>query len=145
MIWVLIQAILFAGILVLDVGRDFSAHPLLLMVALFATIDGFIILGLAVYNLRHSLSVAPAPNKNGRLQTKGIYSVVRHPMYVAVWLIMAASVINAGSWIKVGLFVLLVIFFVLKTRHEEKLLVKKYPSYKKYMETVGGFIPRISR
>jgi len=141
MYWVIGQAIIFGLLIFLPISGQFDLPDWARLVMRIANIAGFIILFKAMYDLRRSLSVAPAPVKNGQLQTRGIYRIIRHPMYLAVWLIFGADVLRSGSLVKIGIFVGLVAFFVFKTRHEESLLKKKYPGYDKYMKRVGAFFP----
>ncbi len=142
MIWVATQALLFGLIILLPLDAQFKIPEWSTLTLGVLSGIGFAILLRAIYDLRQSLSVSPTPVRNGQLQTKGIYSWIRHPMYVAVWLILGSGAINSGSYTKLALFVVLVGFFVLKTRHEEKLLISKYKSYEEYMSRVGAYWPR---
>ena len=143
MYWIIVQAILFALILFVPTEPQYTPGAGLTNIALGATVIGALVLLFAAYDLRKSLAIAPKPKRSGVLQTGGIYSYVRHPMYLAVWLILGSSVVRSGSCIKYVLFGALVIFFAVKTRHEEKLLREKYPGYAEHMERVGAYFPKI--
>jgi len=143
MIWVFVQAILFILLMFLPLDGQFVMSSWLNSFALFVSFSGLLILMKAIYDLRRSLSVAPAPSKNGKLQTKGIYKLIRHPMYLAVWFIFGGGVLRSGSYVKVILFLALIVFFIIKTKHEEKLLIEKYPGYEKYKKQVGTYCPKI--
>ncbi len=64
-------------------------------------------------------------------------------MYLAVWFIFGGGVLRSGSYVKVILFLALIVFFIIKTKHEEKLLIEKYPGYEKYKKQVGTYCPKI--
>ena len=140
--WVITQILLILAVVFIPGGDDFDVSDDLAFVALLLFSAGVTIGVASIYYLRHSLSVAPKPVKNGELQTYGIYQYIRHPMYVAVWLIMFGYVISTGSWWKLFSIIPIVIFFVVKSRYEERLLLKQYKGYKAYMKEVGAFFPK---
>jgi len=141
--WIIIQAVLFGILIFLPYEADFGIPNWLLYVGDGLIMIGFLILVRAVFDLRKSLAIAPAPKEDGQLQIHGIYGHIRHPMYVAVWLILGPGAITSGSYSKIMIFTVLVIFFIIKTRHEEKLLAGKYEGYGDYMKSVGAYIPKI--
>ena len=127
MAWVATQAILFALILFLPLESQFAMPAELRLATQILSAIGFIILFRAVYDLRRSLAVSPVPNKDGQLQTSGIYGWIRHPMYLSVWLILGGGILRSGSYPKLVLFAVLVVFFIFKVMYEEDLLKKKIP------------------
>ena len=143
--WIITQAILFLLILFLPFKPQFAVNETLSSLLRILSWIGFAVLVKAVYDLRHSLAVSPTPNKNGKLQTHGIYRYLRHPMYLAVWLIFLDGAIESGSYLKIFLFILLVIFFVIKTHHEESLLINKYSGYKEYKDKTPAYFPKIKK
>lgn len=128
-----------------DFGRDFTATTTTTIIAKALMGLAAVILLVSVYNLRHSLNIAPQPVKKGRMQGRGIYKYIRHPMYSAVFLIIASIALSSGSYWKIGVATLLFIFFRIKTEYEEGLLKKKYPDYEKYMKSTGKYFPVFSR
>lgn len=96
--------------------------------------------------LGDNLKMAPTPVPDGHLVTSGVYGVVRHPMYLSVILGMLAwaMAVNArASWLAVPTAT---IFFNAKARHEERLLVNRYPAYDAYRQAVRGrILPRCRR
>jgi protein-S-isoprenylcysteine O-methyltransferase Ste14 len=68
--------------------------------------------------------------------TTGPYTVVRHPMYVAVGIIYILSPLALGSyWAELpALFVILVL--VARILNEEKVLLAELPGYREYMQRV---------
>jgi len=144
MAWVGAQAVLFILIIFLPLESQFNMPSWFSLLTQVLSGIGFLILIKAVYDLRRSLAISPVPNNNGHLQTNGIYSWIRHPMYLSVWLILGSGILRSGSYLKLFLFAALVIFFIFKVKYEEDLLKKKYQGYEKYMKHVGAFFPKNS-
>jgi len=145
MVWVAAQAVLFGLIIFLPLESQFSLSYSFTFIAFVLSAIGLYVLMKAIYDLRRSLRVSPVPAENGKLQTKGIYSWVRHPMYLSVWLLLGSSVLLSGSYTKLFLLAGLIVFFVSKATYEERLLKKKYPGYDKYIKRVGAFLPKVKR
>ncbi len=90
-----------------------------------------------------SWSMAIVPGQTTRLVTRGLYRWVRHPIYGASVLLMAASVLvlPTPSMALLGLAHLVVMN--LKARHEERYLAERFgESYAAYCRKVGRFLPR---
>jgi protein-S-isoprenylcysteine O-methyltransferase Ste14 len=139
------QTVLFAVLLFVPAGSSIAIPDWIRVISLALSLLGAVILLRALFDLRHSLAVQPTPLADGKLQTCGMYALIRHPMYVAVWLIFGGIVLRSGSLLKAALFALLVVFFVFKARYEERLLQQKYQGYKDYMKRVGAFLPKFSK
>jgi protein-S-isoprenylcysteine O-methyltransferase Ste14 len=79
------------------------------------------------------------------LITRGIYGVIRHPMYASQWLWVIAQPLLLQNWIA-GFANLLVFipFYLLRVPAEEQLMIDKFGSqYQAYMQRVGGVLPRL--
>ncbi|HEX5808285.1 MAG TPA: protein-S-isoprenylcysteine O-methyltransferase [Anaerolineales bacterium] len=78
------------------------------------------------------------------LITRGIYGVIRHPMYASQWLWVIAQPLLLQNWIAGFLNLLIFIpFYFLRVQAEEKLMVEQFGGqYRSYMQKVGGVIPR---
>ncbi len=97
---------------------------------------GIVIIGLAFAALGRSLSPFPEPLAQGRLVDRGPYAVVRHPIYTGVTVAFTGFALRSGSWLALGLTLVLVAFFWLKTGKEEQALRAAYPNYIEYAERV---------
>lgn len=78
------------------------------------------------------------------LVTRGIYSVIRHPMYASQWLWVIAQPLLLQNWIA-GLLNLLVFipFYFLRVKTEEQMMMETFgDQYRVYREKVGGVLPR---
>jgi len=79
------------------------------------------------------------------LITRGIYSVIRHPMYASQFLWVIAQPLLLQNWIA-GWLDLLVFtaFYFLRVRAEEQLMLDSFgEQYREYMQNVGSVIPKI--
>ena len=78
------------------------------------------------------------------LITRGIYGVIRHPMYASQWLVAIAQPLLLQNWIAGFLNLLAFIpFYFLRVRAEEQLMVETFgDQYKVYMQKVGGVLPK---
>ncbi|CAN5562928.1 hypothetical protein BH23CHL2_BH23CHL2_25290 [soil metagenome] len=105
---------------------------------------GLIVAHQARSDLGDSLRVAPTPLEEAALVDRGWYGRVRHPLYLAVFLGVAGW---AAIWMNrfvMGMAAVVVVYFVVKTRHEERMLLRTYPDYAEYMKRVSArFVPRI--
>lgn len=79
------------------------------------------------------------------LITRGIYGVIRHPMYASQWLWVIAQPLLLQNWIAGWLNLLVFIpFYILRVKPEEQLMVDHFgDQYRAYMEKVGAVLPKI--
>jgi protein-S-isoprenylcysteine O-methyltransferase Ste14 len=87
-------------------------------------------------------SSTPVARENHVLRTDGPYAVTRHPIYTGIlgMLLGTAVALGFGAWLYV--FVLVVVFFELRIRSEEKLMSEAFPgAYDEYRRRVPQLIP----
>jgi protein-S-isoprenylcysteine O-methyltransferase Ste14 len=102
---------------------------------------GAAIIVIALVSIR---SKAAAPSTGDTLVSKGIYSMVRHPIHSGTFLEFAGVFILWPS-LQVGIACAAgVLWILLQSGFEEKDLVKRIPEYKEYMTKVPRFIPSIN-
>ena len=75
----------------------------------------------------------PKPAEAGELVEGGPYAVVRHPVYSGGILFAAGISLALSPW-ALAATALLIVFWALKARVEERLLVARYPAYADYAE-----------
>lgn len=98
----------------------------------------------AVFSLGRNLSVLPEANK---LQTTGIYSISRHPLYFTYicWYILQTMIVQSAIILLCSL--IQIILQVIRARSEESLLAQNFPEYPAYKARVGwfprGWLPKI--
>lgn len=76
---------------------------------------------------------------------RGIYGVIRHPMYASQWLWVIAQPLLLQNWIAGFLNLLVFIpFYFLRVRAEEQMMLDSFGAeYGEYMRTTGGVLPKI--
>ena len=67
---------------------------------------------------------------------KGLYRIVRHPMYSVTIFLFLAMPLVLGSMISFLIFLLYPILIIIRTINEEKLLEKELEGYKEYKKKV---------
>lgn len=113
--------------------------------------SGVLFLVAAVYlfvrahlDLRSNWSISLEIYEQHTLVTTGIYSVIRHPMYASQWLMVIAQALLLQNWLAgpVGALVFIPFYF-LRVSAEEKMMLDTFgDQYRKYMQRVGGVIPK---
>ncbi|MBC7883435.1 MAG: isoprenylcysteine carboxylmethyltransferase family protein [Anaerolineae bacterium] len=87
------------------------------------------------------LDSAALPSRGGNLVTTGIFALVRHPPYSGLlWMGLGFALLST-SWLRLGLTIILGIFFDAKSRQEEVWLVERYSEYVQYRRRVKKLIP----
>ena len=98
----------------------------------------------AAVHLGRALTPVPQPNGAG-LTARGVYAWVRHPMYTSVVVICVGVAAARGAVMVWVLVVALAVFFEIKTRFEERFLMRAYEGYAAYAATTGKFVPGLGR
>ena len=143
-LWVLVQGMLLGMVIV---GGIFCRHQwrsfaltlsgiFLLVVAAVCGVAGAIRLG-------KNLTPFPKPSASTRLVQTGIYSLMRHPLYTAVFCASVGWALVWHSWPALVAGMALVPFFDAKARREERWLRQQFPDYTRYERRVRRFLPWI--
>lgn len=109
----------------------------------------FIGLGICSYTIGHTPKGTSGRNTKGQvaetLNTKGIYSVVRHPLYLGNFIIWFGISLFAHSW-WLSLICILVswVYYERIMFAEENFLIKKFgKQYMDWAEKTPAFIPKL--
>ena len=108
---------------------------------------GVVFLVLAAYLTGKGLSIVFG-NKTDKSSVihKSVFSVVRHPIYLAEILLYLGLLVLNMSLAALGVWIATTIFLHYISRYEENLLVERFgKEYKQYMQRVPMWIPRIRR
>jgi protein-S-isoprenylcysteine O-methyltransferase Ste14 len=142
--WVIVQVILFALIaLAPQISLSWTANWISILFGLLPFISGLVLLLASIFNLGKNLTPFPRPISDGRMVTTGVYSLVRHPMYLSIILVCLGFSLLTMNPIRLGLTGILFVFFDAKSRYEETWLNQKYPSYDDYRKRVKKLVPWI--
>lgn len=104
---------------------------------------GIILVVITLFEFKQPMTPNPVPLDNQQLRTGGIYSFVRHPMYLSVLLILFGGTLYMAAYYTLVLDAAAVIFLVYKIGFEEKMLLEKFPSYKDYQLKTKKLLPFI--
>jgi protein-S-isoprenylcysteine O-methyltransferase Ste14 len=79
------------------------------------------------------------------LITRGIYRVIRHPMYASQWLLAIAQPLLLQNWIAGFLNLLVFIpFYLLRVQAEEQMMLDSFGTqYQEYMKMTGRVLPKL--
>jgi protein-S-isoprenylcysteine O-methyltransferase Ste14 len=148
-VWVAVQALLFLAMAVSlvtePVGwlRWFELPGAVLLV--LGVMTGVAAVMAYQTTNRTPLSPLPEPNREHRLVTRGVYGWVRHPIYSAILLGSFGLALFVARPLTLAIAMALAVFFWLKSRHEDRLLLEVYPEYRAYASHVGRFVPGLGR
>ena len=142
--WVVAQAILIVGFVVLPVYRPINL-PLdkfvNLRIAALLGLAALVLLAKGLLDLGQQLTPLPYPKDNGQLVQTGVYSIVRHPVYSGLILAALSWAIFCVSLSHLVAAAILFVFLDAKASHEEAWLTQKYPDYADYRQQVKKLIP----
>lgn len=122
-----------------DWGERWTNVGLITGAILMLAAVGFIVAGMV--HLGENLTAVPHPKENGRLVQSGAYAVVRHPIYSGIILgAFGWGLVNA-SLLTLLLAIVLLVFFDIKSRQEERWLREKFDDYTSYQKRVKKLVP----
>jgi protein-S-isoprenylcysteine O-methyltransferase Ste14 len=96
-----------------------------------------------VIALGRSLTPLPTPTEDTRLVQRGIYGLMRHPLYTSVILASVGWALLWQSWPALLPALGLAPFFSAKACREERWLRERFPDYSDYERRVSRFIPGV--
>jgi protein-S-isoprenylcysteine O-methyltransferase Ste14 len=139
------QFVLFAVLALALVVFPTGQTPILRIVGLVLIAAGFVVIALAIreFTLRNRglPNVTPTPTAHADLVQTGIYARIRHPIYSGVLLGALGVALAHGHIAVLGVALVMVVFFTVKSRYEETLLAAVYPQYADYRTHSGRFLP----
>jgi len=123
---------------------DYSLPSWQVMIALILFIFGLIIRFMAQQTLSRSWSFTLETSEKHKLVQNGIYSIIRHPIYVSLifWAIAQPFLLQnylAGFG---GAFAVMLIWLIRVPREEELLLERFGDEYRDYIVQTGRLLPR---
>jgi protein-S-isoprenylcysteine O-methyltransferase Ste14 len=84
--------------------------------------------------------------KKPEVISSGVFGYIRHPIYTGALLFYLGAVILTLSLASAACWVLILVFYILIARYEERILIKEFgEAYRNYMERTGMLIPRLGQ
>jgi len=137
--WIVAIAATFMAYLYETIGAR-PVFPTLKPAAYVVMVAAVFLAAIAVVNLGCSFGIVPA---NRGIKTKGLYAVVRHPLYSLYILHDVSWVLNCFSAHNLLIFVLYCLLAYNRARREERVL-RQDPEYQEYAsKTRYMFLPGI--
>lgn len=104
----------------------------------------FLFIGGGFWLLSDSWRVLYEAQRVHRLADSGPYARVRHPQYIGFVLIMFGFLFQWPTLITLAMFPILVFMYGRLAKHEEREMLAQFgEEYRRYMESVPGFFPRL--
>jgi protein-S-isoprenylcysteine O-methyltransferase Ste14 len=128
-----IIALLIPG---LDYRFGWSRAPLRLSLAALATMIGGYLMFVLVMNQNRYASRVVEIQEGQKLIDKGLYSVVRHPMYLAMIVLYLSASLVLGSYYSLIPMAIFLSTLVIRITNEEKVLLAGLPGYVEYSKKV---------
>lgn len=98
----------------------------------------------AMWQLGARFSPLVALQREHRLETGGLYALVRHPGYLGSLLTSLGSALAFGSWSALPLWLLMVVAQLARVRREEALLSRHFgDAWGDYSRRTGALLPRL--
>jgi protein-S-isoprenylcysteine O-methyltransferase Ste14 len=127
-------------ILILASGSPVAYQPLLLLLQIAGMAIGiWAVAAMGVGNM----NISPLVKEGAVLVTRGPYRLIRHPMYLAVLLVIWPLIIDRFSLLRVTAGFVLTTNLIIKMLYEERLLKKQFAEYEAYMKATKRLIPAI--
>lgn len=114
---------------------------------LIRLIVGIPVIILAYFLLRRSIkTIFNQEQKEPKIIKNGIYSRVRHPIYLAPIIMYLGIILISLSILSIAIWILIIFFYYSMARYEESLIIEKFgKEYKDYMKDVPMFIPKLKK
>lgn len=131
-------------VVILKLGT-YSYHSIILdIISVIVYIIGTIVNLLGRHYLGHNWGNHVIIYNDHTLVNKGVYKVVRHPLYASIiWMIYAVGILCQNYLVIILNTIVFIPFMYYRAKQEEKELIKNFKDYKDYQKRVGMFFPKI--
>ena len=124
----------------LFMGQPGSGGPAAAGISKVITFAANVLGILCLLNLGRSFGILIALRE---VKTRGLYGIVRHPMYATDVILRAGFLVSHWTWLTASLFVLSTACYVYRALLEERFL-SRVPDYREYMSRVRyRFLPGV--
>ena len=140
-LWLLAQLPLMVAAFGIPVWLDTLAPNPQRSIGVALFVAGLALGGWSRRALGRSFTPFPRPVEGGIQAMHGPYRWVRHPIYSGIVLSAASWALAWQSWTGAALAAVLLVFFDLKARGEERWLAGAYPGYAEYKRRTRKLVP----
>ena len=106
-------------------------------------IAGLFIILIAYKFVRSAMTNFHDTGETSNVFDDGAFGIVRHPIYTSANLLYIGFVLTTLSIASAAFWIVILLFYIFISKHEEKLLVNKFgEDYLKYKKKVRMIIPR---
>lgn len=136
-LWVAAQGLVFVLVAAaLSWGASDDVPVTVVVTGVVVAAAGIALSADGAYRIRRHITALPAPVAGAPLVERGSYRLARHPIYGGLVVAAVGLALALGSFLGVAAAIGLGAFFLLKSRHEERLLEAAYPEYSAYRSRV---------
>ena len=139
------QLLLLAALVLMPHDSLWSVGAFGIGVAIVLVGLGAVLAVLGAVGLGPALTASPIPRQGARLVTRGVYGVVRNPIYTGLLVGGLGLVVFGASVWHILTWVALLALLAGKARWEERMLRAEHPEFDDYAARVGRFVPGIGR
>mmetsp|Transcript_39006 Transcript_39006/g.97243 ORF Transcript_39006/g.97243 Transcript_39006/m.97243 type:complete len:221 (-) Transcript_39006:174-836(-) len=140
--WVAGQAVLIGGVVAGPNVLGLDAASIVLGLLFLSA--GLLIAAAGAYELGTSLSPWPTPVSSNTLQTRGVYMLTRHPMYLGFLLDCGGLSLLTRSYERLLCTIVLLLLFSAKAvREEQELATRHGAAYSEWAERTPRFFPSV--
>jgi protein-S-isoprenylcysteine O-methyltransferase Ste14 len=124
---------------------DYPLHPIPFVTGTLCLGFGLWLFHRSHADLGTNWSITLEVREKHKLITHGIYRLVRHPMYLALFIYSAGQVLVLPNWLVGPSYgVAMVLLFALRVRPEERMMVEEFgKDYQTYMATTKRLVPGV--
>jgi len=138
-IYVILSIIVFFGTIIVP-GLDFRFNwsdvpPSVVLVSTFIMISGYLMFFIVMRQNTYASRVIEIEDEQKLIDT-GLYSIVRHPMYLAATILFGFAPLVLGSFYGLIPMVFIPILLIIRIKNEEKVLKNGLKGYDEYMKKV---------
>jgi len=123
---------------------DHKSKNLIIMLGTLAIVSGCIMNIMGRFNLGSNWANHIKIYDEHTLVQKGMYKVVRHPLYASIMLMFyGACLVYRNLLCFFAVTFIFIPFMYYRAKQEETLLIQIFPEYKDYKKRTGMFFPKI--
>ncbi|NOY36866.1 MAG: isoprenylcysteine carboxylmethyltransferase family protein [Chlorobi bacterium] len=141
--WVVIPLSITAGFYLANYHEWSLVHLIIACCGLMVFLSGFIIRWFSIIQLNKQFTVDVVIRDDHKLNTKGLYTYIRHPSYLGLLLIILGLSLAMNSFFSLLVVVIPILLVLLyRIRIEEEILMNEFgDQYKTYMKNTSRIIP----